>query len=316
VVVLDSATGEVLALASAPVFDPNDLAAGLSDPREPFFNRALGAYAIGSTFKTFIAAAALDQRIPATHAYLCEGLFELGDRSYRCINETAHGMVDMAQALAHSCNLYFIQLTAQMQRQPMLDLVRLFGFGEETTLVGDIRGARGNIPGSEELELPGELANFSFGQGKLLGSPLQMAAAMACIVNGGVYQSPTLVKATIDEQGKAARYINDVETREVISPAMAAQLRDMLVFTVEESPGRDGIRPETGGAGGKTATAQSGRLREDGSELLHTAFAGFFPARQPRYVVMVFREGGVSGTVDCGPVFQNIADAMRTLDIN
>ena len=310
VVVLDCTTGEVLALASTPVFDPGDIATSLDDPLEPFFNRALGAYPIGSTFKTFIAAAALDQRIPATRTYLCEGQGEFGGRVYRCSNETAHGMIDMSQALAQSCNLYFIQLATNMQRQPMLDLVRLFGFGEPTVLVEDLRGARGNIPSREELSLPGEMANFSFGQGKLLGTSLQMAAATACLVNGGVYRSPTLVKATMDEYGAATPYINDIETREVISPEIAEQLRGMLVLAVEEGTGLS-ARPETGGAGGKTATAQSGRFRDDGSEILQTGFAGFFPAQQPRYAVMVFRQDGVSGAIDCGPVFRRIANAMR-----
>lgn len=309
VVVLDCATGEVLALASCPAFDPNDIAASLDDPLEPFFNRALGAYPVGSTFKCFIAAAALEQRIPATREFSCTGQLDVNGRVYRCNNETAHGTLDMPQALSRSCNLYFIQLAACMEQQPLLDLMRLFGFDCETPLAQGICGARGNLPGLGDLGVAGELANFSFGQGKLLGTPLQMAAATACLAGGGVYHSPTLVKAVIDETGAAVPYVNDSETREVVSPDIAARLREMMILTVEEGTGVS-ARPETGGAGGKTATAQSGHFDQNGAEILQTSFTGFFPAETPRYAVTVFRQNGSSGAADCGPVFRRIANAV------
>jgi len=312
VIVLCNSTGEILALASSPAFDPNNIAATMHCSLEPFFNRALGAYAIGSTFKTFIAAAALDQRISSTREFLCEGQMDVAGRIYRCINETAHGMVCMPQALAHSCNLYFIQLATQMQREPMLDIVRLFGFGEEIHLADGIRSARGNIPAIGYLALPGELANFAFGQGMLLGTPLQMAAATAVIANGGTYRTPTLVQATICEFGRVTPFVNDIiETREVITPEQAQQLRNMMILTVEEGTGGS-ARPTSGGAGGKTATAQSGRFREDGSEILMTSFTGFVPAENPRYTITVFRQDGVSGAADCGPVFRKIANALTS----
>jgi len=196
----------------------------------------------------------------------------------------------------------------------MLDLLRLFGFGEGTQLAPGIAGARGNMPAQGELALPGELANFSFGQGKLLGTPLQIAAATACLANGGTYNSPTLVTATFDEYGVAAPYAQDREAREVISPEIAAQVRRMMVAAVEEGTAM-GAKPETGGAGGKTATAQSGLFGADGTEILQTGFTGFFPVEEPRYAVTVFRQNGTSGAGDCGPVFRRIANAMTAIGL-
>jgi len=320
VVVMDCATGEILALASAPAFDPNDIAASLHDPREPFFNRALGAYPVGSTFKCFIAAAALEQRVPLSTRFICAGELDVGGQIYHCGNGQIHGGLDMPLALAQSCNLYFIQLVQRLELQPLLDLMRLFGFGEPVELAEGIAGARGNLPAPEGLALLGELANFSFGQGKLLGTPLQICAATACLANGGVYHSPTLVLAAVDEYGVETPYFRGSEVREVVSPEIAAALRDMMVFTVEEGSGR-GAKPETGGAngsdgaGGKTATAQTGRYGPGGAEILLTGFTGFFPAQSPRYAVTVFRQNGVSGASDCGPVFKRIADAMNALGI-
>jgi len=307
-VVLDANTSEILALASAPAFDPGDVAASLNDPLLPFFNRALGAYPVGSTFKCFIAAAALEQGISQNFTFTCTGELEVSGHMFRC-KEKTHGTVDMTQALAQSCNLYFIRLAQRLRQQPAMDLIRLFGFGAEIPLADGIASAKGNLPTARELALPGEWANFSFGQGKLLGTPLQIAAATACIANGGVYRSPTLVMAALDDTGAAAPHENQNNTRQAISPETASAVRQMMIVTAEEGSGKKAL-PDFGSAGGKTATAQSGKFNPDDSEILHTAFTGFYPAQEPRYVIMVFRENGNSGAGDCAPVFRYIANAL------
>jgi cell division protein FtsI/penicillin-binding protein 2 len=305
-VVLDCDTSEILALASAPAFDPNRIAEHLNDPQQPFFNRALGAYPVGSTFKCFIAAAALDQGISPNLSFTCTGELEVKGHTFRC-KEKVHGAVNMTQALAQSCNLYFIRLAQRLQQQPAMDVVRLFGFGQGCQLAPGLAGASGNLPTRQDLALPGEWANLAFGQGKLLGTPLQMAAATACIANGGAFHSPTLLKATLDSAGTPTPYVQVTETRQVVAPEVAAQVRAMMVATVEEGSGKK-ARPTLQSAGGKTATAQSGKFRPDGQEILDTGFTGFFPAEHPRYVVTVFREHGRSGAGDCAPVFQRIAN--------
>ncbi|MDR3314230.1 MAG: penicillin-binding protein 2 [Oscillospiraceae bacterium] len=310
VVVLDAQTGDVLALASTPAFDPNDIAASLSDPAQPFFNRALGAYPVGSTFKCFIAAAALEQGCTGAECFTCTGALEVGGRTFRCNRQEGHGTLDLTQALSASCNLYFIQLAQQLEKQPLLDLMALFGFGESTELAPELRSAQGNLPGLGELALPGELANFSFGQGKLLGTPLQMAAATACLANGGVYRAPRLIQATVAADGSEIPWPQAAEERQVIRPATAQTLRQMMITTVEQGSGR-GAKPEVGSAGGKTATAQSGSFDASDHEILRTGFTGFFPAENPRYVVTVFCENGISGSADCSPVFKRIANVIN-----
>ncbi len=310
VVILDATTGEILALASAPAFDPNDIAASLNDPDEPFLNRALGAYPIGSTFKCFIAAAALEQGCTGNETFACAGELNINGQIFRCNRQEGHGEVDMGQALAVSCNLYFIQLVQRLELQPLLDLMALFGFGESAELAPQLSGARGNLPTMDELAVPAERANFSFGQGKLLGTPLQMAAATACLANGGVYHAPRLIKTIVAANGTEAPWPQTDGERRVISPATAEQLRQMMTATVEQGSGKTAL-PEVGSAGGKTATAQSGSFTKDGREILRTGFTGFFPAENPRYAVTVFCENGVSGSADCGPVFKWIANAVN-----
>lgn len=310
VVVLDAATGEILALASSPAFDPNGVAASLDDPGAPFFNRALGAYPIGSTFKCFVAAAALEQHRTGAERFACAGELDVGGHIFHCNRREGHGELDMAQALAVSCNLYFIQLAQTLEAQPTLDLMALFGFGDGAELAPALSGARGNLPGLEELAVPAELANFAFGQGKLLGTPLQMAAATACLANGGVWHAPRLVLSTVEAGGAETPWPQANQERRVISAATARALRGMMVAAIEQGRGLN-ARPEIGGAGGKTATAQSGSYGADDREILRTGFTGFFPAENPKYVVTVFCENGVSGTADCGPVFQRIANAVN-----
>ena len=308
VVVLCNVTGEVLALASTPAFDPTDIAASLACPLQPFFNRALGAYAVGSTFKTFIAAAALEQGISRYHTHDCEGTIEVGGTIFRCMHEHAHGEMDMPRALALSCNVYFIDLVQRLQLQPMLDLIKLFGFGDETPLADGLHGAAGNLPTVQQLGSAGELANFAFGQGLLLATPLQMAAATAAIANDGVYLSPVLVRAILDEYGHAMPFEQPQHSRQVILPQLATQLRNMMVLTVNEGTGQS-ARPANATAGGKTGTAQSGRFRNN-SEILMTSFTGFVPAHAPRYTITVLREDGVSGAQDGGRVFRRIANSL------
>ncbi|MDR1927793.1 MAG: penicillin-binding protein 2 [Oscillospiraceae bacterium] len=309
VVVLDAKSGEILAMASEPRFDPKDVAASLHDPMEPFLNRALCAFPVGSTFKCFLAAAALEQNIPEGQCYLCAGEMNVNGQLFHCNKEGGHGLLNMGQALEQSCNLYFVQMAQRLELQPVLDLVALFGFGQQTELAPGLLSAKGNVPALESLGVPAECANFSFGQGTLLCTPLQMAAATACLANGGVYHQPRLVQATVDAAGRESAWIQDTETRQVVAPETAEILRRMMVSTVEHGSGRS-AKPETGSAGGKTATAQSGAFDANGSEILQTGFSGFFPAENPRYVITVFRQNGSSGASDCGPVFQRIANAM------
>ncbi|MDR1464120.1 MAG: penicillin-binding protein 2 [Oscillospiraceae bacterium] len=309
VVVLDAQTSEIRALASSPAFDQNNIAASLNDPREPFLNRALRALPVGSTFKCFVAAAALEQRVPASRQYTCAGSIDVGGQTFYCNNREGHGTLDMGQALTASCNLYFIQLAQQLEPQPMLDLISLFGFGEALPLALSLASAAGNLPSAEALSVPAELANFSFGQGALLAAPIQIAAATACLAADGVYHTPRLMTATVDGYGEKTPWIQDTEQRQVVAAATAAQLRAMMIQAVEQGSARS-AKPDVGSAGGKTATAQVGQYTAAGVELKQAGFTGFFPADQPRYVITVIKQNGGSGSTDCAPVFRRIANAI------
>jgi penicillin-binding protein 2 len=254
-----------------------------------------------------VAAAALEQGILPKTTFTCSGLLDVGGRIFHC--NQSHGELDMSGGLAQSCNIYFIQLAQHIDKQLLLDLVKQFGFGENISLAPGLASAAGNLPTFDAFRLPGALANFAFGQGELLCSPLQMAAATACLVNDGLYQSPTLISALVDDQGKATPQTNETQARQVVSSSTARQVREMMVGVVEGGSGKF-AKPAGSTAGGKTATAQSGIFTAEGKEVLQTGFTGYFPADDPQYVVTILKQNGVSGSADCAPVFRQIAEAV------
>lgn len=307
VVVLEPKTGAIRACASRPTFDPNDLAKSLNDANSPFINRAMSAFAVGSVFKPAIAAAALEQGVDPYAVYDCTGSITIGDTEFGCYEHRAHGKVDMCGALEKSCNAYFINLAQKLDREQLLLTLASLGFGKEISFCGGISSSAGCLPKFGELDSKAAVANLAFGQGILTATPVQMAAYMSAIANGGVYVTPYLVEKTIDGETvttehakKAGEYIISEQTAKLISA--------FLKSAVENGNG-SGAKPSVTTAAGKTATAQTGKI-ENGQELYNTWFAGWFPTDEPQYVIAVLKERGTGGASDCAPVFKAIADKI------
>lgn len=304
-VVLEVESGAIRAGVSRPGFDRNRLSDSLKDEGSPLLNKTLCAYSIGSVFKPFIAAEALESGITLPVCE-CTGKLRVNDTVFTCPGERGHGAVDLAGALQKSCNIYFIKLALSLDRDSLLGLCRDMGFGKSTALAEGITGAAGVLPEAGTLRLKGELANLAFGQGKLSATPLQMAAAYRALASG-VYSAPYLVEGTVDSQGQPEQESPPKQSR-VLSDKTAAALRDLLKRVVL-SGGGEAACPFFTTAGGKTGTAQSG-IFNDGKEIYRTWFAGFFPADEPKYVAVVLSENGKSGAADCAPVFRAIADGI------
>lgn len=307
-VVLDVHTGEILALVSVPVYDVNDLASSLQDPRLPFLNRALSAYPVGSVFKPFIAAAALEHGGDCPGDFSCTGAIDVQDLRFRCYRSAAHGVLDLSGAVCHSCNCYFIGLGLQTGASAVTETASAFGFGREVRLTGDLKSAAGVLPAVQELTVGG-LANLSFGQGALLASPLQLAAAFAAIANGGIYRAPYLMKALVDRTQTPYAYYKNEDPTLAADAATCSVLSESLYRNMLEGTGRNGCSAYFSSAG-KTATAQTGHFLPDGSEQLCTWFCGYFPYESPRYAVVVFNEYGTAASEDCAPVFQSISEGI------
>ena len=311
ILVLDTATAAVRASVSVPGYDPDDLATSLNAPDSPFLNRALESYAVGSVFKPVLAAAALESGL--LPEYECTGAVVVDGQIFRCAGGVPHGTVGLTEALEKSCNGYFVRLGQQLGAEALLQMARDLGFGQEVPLTGGLHADAGNLPNADELAQSGQLANFSFGQGSLLASPVQVAAMMNTIACGGVYRIPFFLECTVDEtDGTPLETLAHPQTRQVMSTETAVRLREMLCQVVEEGTGQDAAGLEEG-AGGKTGTAQTGRFTPEGAERKNLWFAGFYPAEKPRYTIVVLQDGQVNTAYSSAAVFARLCAMLYLL---
>lgn len=310
VVILDSYTNEILAMASAPTFNPLNIASGINNTNQPFINRAITPYSVGSVFKPLVASVAIENNIDL--AYTCTGTIKIGNRNFSCSNHTAHGEVNMKTATEKSCNTYFIALGHMVGAERLISLCSDFGLGKEIELADNFYLNKGNLPTAESINSPQALANLSFGQGELLASPLQMAVAYSCFANGGFYREPTLMKAVIDENGNTIQKVTLPEKYRIFNNETAQKIDVYLEGVVSEGNGSKAFSQFVSNHG-KTATAQSGWY-ENGREINHTWFCGYFTSKEKTYVVVIFKEDGISGANDCAPIFKEISESILLTD--
>lgn len=307
-VVMHINTGEIYAMASIPEFDRNNLSKSLTSELSPFVNKALQSYAVGSVFKPLVAAAALENGISENDEYECQGYLDVGKVRYECYAHKAHGKQTMKEALENSCNTYFINLLEKSDPDLLLSLCRSLGFSSETVIADGIKGAKGALPDNNDFVYPGERANFAFGQGKLLATPLQMLVAYHALATGNSLR-PTVIRGFADSNALLKLERSGGNIRKIFSSSTVTKMRDMLSSVVENGNGKNAASSLLRLAG-KTGTAQSGIFKADGEEICRTWFCGFFPAENPHYIVVILNEDGESGSADCAPVFKRICEGI------
>ncbi len=309
VVILDILTGEILAIASRPNFDPSNINPSLVDDNEPLFNRALGTYTPGSIFKMVTAAAALEDGISADLSFDCPGYVDLGGIKMKCssFEDGGHGNINMAQAFARSCNSYFINLGLRLGRDKLLDMAEKFGLGSKTGLIDQgIEEPSGLLPSFLGQASPVEIGNISIGQGELLISPIHAANMTSVIANGGILNQVSLVKGIVNDKGECIRNISLPKWNRIISKETAAALQGMMLLTVQSGTGKWADIKGHGGSAGKTGSAETGWVKEN-RNILHAWFSGYFPIDAPRYSLCVFIEDGKSGSSSAAPIFAEIS---------
>ncbi len=308
VVILDPATGDILAMASFPGFQTDDLAAYLERDDSPLFNRALASYNCGSVFKIVSSLTALENGIPLSQSFSCAGALQVGDNRIKCHHVLGHGVLDMCGGFTKSCNPYYIQLMQLTGGAPLYRLACSLGFDSPIMLTDGYQTARAVMPSEQALTQATVLANFSFGQGDLLASPVHIAQMTACVVNGGAYYRPNLYRGTVDVSGNVTPARRDPPTQ-VCSAASANVLKDMMIEVVENGTGT-AARPQTGGAGGKTGTAETGWMGEDGDTMVQSWFTGFYPSQNPQFVITVLAEDSGRESVSTAGVFAQLCDSL------
>lgn len=314
IVVMDVHTGELAASASFPQYDPYNLESSLTDEKKPLINRALMPYCVGSSFKLTVAAAALEKGISPTFSVDCVGGITVRNRIFYCHNRAGHRETDLKRAIEQSCNPYFVKLGQATGGEQILGMAKALGFGRETVLAEGITAMAGTLPSSADLSNLYELANFSFGQGKLTATPVQVACMVSAVANGGMSVTPKLVLGTTQD-GETLDKTEQAAPVRVLSEQTAAFLQQAMIGVVEEGSATM-AKPKEGGAGGKTASAQTGVDDENGDEIVHAWFAGFFPAQNPQYAAVVLIEGGEFGGKIASPLFRQIVDEYGSVSEN
>ncbi len=330
VVVVDPRNGDVLALASAPGFNPNtfipfipskEWAALLKNPDKPLMNRAVaGAFPPGSIFKPVVALAALENgAVTPSVTFNCPGHFELGRARFRCWFTPGHGVLNLQQALQHSCNVYLYHLGLLVGVDPIVRMAAALGLGRKTGISLDYEPP-GLLPDDDWKRRTqgdgwrdGDTCNLSIGQGFLLVTPLQMAMMTAAIANGGHVYKPRLLLEVLDAKGESLRTISPSVASELNwKPSNIEVVRKGMKDVVEADRGT-GRQAHTPGwtAAGKTGTAEIGR-KEEGRKL--GWMIAFAPFDQPRYALVVMVEDAMSGGTTAAPLVKKILTRLLELE--
>lgn len=344
IVALDPWSGEILALVSAPSFDPNLFAVGMTiaqysdlrdNPDRPLFNRAVsGTYPPGSTIKPMLALAALETGATnLTRKSICMGYFTLPDSEhrYRDWKPGGHGAVDIHDAIEQSCDVYFYEISQKIGIDNMHDFLTRFGLGSETHL--DIGGENPGLVPSRKWKREyftdrdnqrwyhGETVIASIGQGFMLATPLQLAAAVGAIATRGIRYEPHLV-AAIEDPVSGERYLTRPERLDDVEISDDFYWDTIISAMHDVMQGPKGTARAIGvGApyemAGKSGTSQVisiGQDEEYNEEELderlrdHALFVSFAPLENPRIAVAVVVENGSSGSRVAAPIARAIMD--------
>lgn len=295
VVVLEPATGEVLALVSYPNYDPMKVADYIDYPDAPLLNRATqGAYPPGSIFKIITASAVLsDMPSLAGDTINCTG--QLKVNGFTLHDNAVHGQVEITKAFAESCNVAFGSYGMSLGADKLTQQAKAFGIGRKYDFPLPVYV--GNITPASKMDGP-LIASSAIGQGEVLVSPFQ-AALMACTVaNRGLIMKPYIIGSIKDPHG-GVREQQSVEWLQSMEPSVAEDLKEEMIYAVKQGTGRAAALPGVTVAG-KTGSAENPHGKS------HAWFVGFAPAEQPRVVVAVLLENAGSGGSVAAPLAREV----------
>lgn len=337
-VALDPKTGEVLAFVSQPSFDPNLFIDGIDvdnwrmlneSPDHPLINRPLyGTYPIGSTYKPFVALAALQLGVrSATERISDPGYYEFGGQRFRNAGGAAYGMTDMHRAIVVSSDTYFYSLGPEIGVNALHDFSKQFGFGQITGI--DLDGERAGVLPSTEWKrkaykgrerqrwYAGETISVAVGQGYNSFTLLQLAQATSTLADNGAYRRPHLVHAVRDTRtGEVKVTPSDPEYRIPLEQHNVDIIKAAMADVVRAGTARRAFAGASYQSAGKTGTAQVFSLRgaqyraSELDERLrdHALFMGFAPLENPRIAVALLVENAGWGASVAAPIARKVFD--------
>lgn len=321
---INPGNGEVLALVSKPDFDPNLFTERLTptrtqelftDPGFPMFNRAIQSqYAPGSLFKIITAIAGLEEGVISVDETMgCRGSLPIGDREFKCWKEKGHGRLDIVQAIAKSCDVFFYQLGLRVGGEKLAKYARMLGLAEKIGISLPSE-AKGLVPDSAwkkinfaEQWYSGDTANMSIGQGYLEVSPLQMASLISMVANGGVIYKPLIVEKIIDGEGNVIKTFQPKVMEKVkISSGTISVVRRGLREAVLSGTSQV-VKFKRLSVAGKTGTAENPHGED------HAWFICYAPEEAPIIALAVLVEHGGHGASAAAPLARQILNGVFAL---
>ncbi len=332
VVAIETTTGEIIALASHPNYDPNLFPRGISpkdwvrlmnDPSHPLYNRAIqSVYPPGSTFKIIVALAGLESGvIDPDEKISCHGSIKSGRHSFRCWKRGGHGPTSFHRALVESCDVYFYTMGERIGWDNVARYARRLGYGSLSDIpLPDEKP--GLIPTTEwkkkrtgEMWYTGDSYINSIGQGFVLVSPIQAARMMSAVATGGYFFQPTLLKQSRNrETGAVKTYSSEHQEKVTIDAQALDQVRRALAGVVAEPGGTGhGVATPLTTVAGKTGTAQVIAQKVAGRKLSaetqdHAWFVAYAPVENPKIAVAVLVEHGGHGGATAAPIARKVIE--------
>jgi stage V sporulation protein D (sporulation-specific penicillin-binding protein) len=335
-IAMDPNTGDILAMASKPDYDPNQSRTAIY----PYYENELSQYSDkekikgyfsmwrnpavsdtyepGSTFKLITSSAALEENlVKETDKFVCSGSVTIGGRRIKCWRHyRPHGEQTFPQGVQNSCNPVFIELGNRLGVSKLYDYIEAFGFMDTTKL--DLPGEAKGILYNEKNVGPVELATISFGQ-SISVTPMQLITAISAIANDGKLMEPRIVKEKVDNQGNIVETISPKVVRQVISEETSEKMMEIVQSVVSEGSGKAAYLPGYR-VGGKTGTAQKVIDGKYAQGKYICSFIGIAPTDDPQIVVLaiVDEPTGVSafGSTTAGPIVKEImSDSLKYLGV-
>jgi penicillin-binding protein 2 len=312
IVVEDVYTGDIVAIASFPDFNQNNIEYYLNSTNNELYNRATAAYSPGSIFKIIDAAVFLNNpdliEEDGSEYYYCDGYIRAGGNIFKCASydRGGHGELSLTEAFAHSCNSYFINMAIRSGYTELIHMAELFGLGNYTGINEQgIVEEKGNLPDPKAYYSSGDIANMSIGQGVVMATPLQVADIVATIANGGIKNKINIVDSIVDRDGNEIKKIKVHKGQRIISKENSQKIKGMMEAVTLYGTGKAAALKDFGGAAGKTGSAETGK-----KDVVHAWFAGYFPINNPKYSIAVLVENGQYGGEVAAPIFAEIASEI------
>jgi penicillin-binding protein 2 len=333
VIALDPRSGEILAMTSSPTYEPEKFVRGVEssywrkmifDPEKPLYNRSIqGVYPPASTFKVITGMAILEEKVadPNERVY-CPGYYRVGREVKKCWKLEGHGYMNLKQAIQHSCDVYFYEMSRRLGVDRIAKYATEFGLGEKTGLAISPGEEKGLVPTQEWKKrvykqpwVEGETLSVAIGQGAMSTTPIQMAVAYAAIANGGSLVEPFVALRTQTYEGKVVQTFTGNEKRKLKVEKENLEKIVQGLSSVVNEPGGTAywtVRSKLGKIAGKTGTAQVVGRKSLVRIKNHAWFIGYAPEEDSEILVAVVVEEGEHGSSAAGPIAKAIIEKYIT----